>query len=165
MTQPITVSETAGKLLACPFCGSDEIEVQEAPRNIYWANCMGCGAQTHDAKSDEQAIAAWNRRAPSPELSAALEEIERLKGARVRELEWLPESALGFHRAITPFGEYVVMPDLNRHFNEVRWWFGAQQQEGNSAPSVDAAKSAAQRDYAQRITSAVNPTGDDNGTA
>lgn len=76
----------------------------------------------------------------------------------VKPLEWWPESALGFHRATTPFGEYVVMPDLNRHFNEVRWWFGAQREEGNSAPSVDAAKLAIQADFEARIRSALAPT-------
>jgi len=69
------------KLLPCPFCGGEATLTTwpvyeagrpyspEAARKQHYAQCLVCatqqGASSHD--SAEEAIAAWNRRAPEPE--------------------------------------------------------------------------------------------------
>ncbi len=78
-------------------------------------------------------------------------------GVAVRGLEWGPESGLGFFRAPTPFGEYVIMPNLND--GGYTWWFGVQMRDnGRHSPTVDAAKAAAQSHFDAAIRSALEPS-------
>lgn len=60
MTKPDDMTDTQTKLLACPFCGG------AARLYIDWVTCESedCGNQTPGYRSGEEAIAAWNRRAP-----------------------------------------------------------------------------------------------------
>lgn len=57
------------KPLPCPFCGGEAI-VDNDVVGFYWlANCPACGACGPASEtSSADAIAAWNRRAPSPRL-------------------------------------------------------------------------------------------------
>ena len=60
------------ELKACPFCGSDRLEVEDFVSMAY-VTCMGCVARVCDATVDE-AVACWNRRAGDDrsEFAAAL---------------------------------------------------------------------------------------------
>lgn len=55
----------AGDLKKCPFCGSDEIEMNHITpswTDDYWrVGCPWCGAWIEDS-SEENARVAWNRR-------------------------------------------------------------------------------------------------------
>lgn len=57
-------------LLPCPFCGSDDINT-EGPCYTQFM-CNGCGASAYDKSSREEAIVAWNRRAPDATSQAQL---------------------------------------------------------------------------------------------
>ena len=46
----------------CPFCGSLDIEPRGCEPPFY-VGCNDCGAEGPFADSDEEALAAWNRRA------------------------------------------------------------------------------------------------------
>jgi Lar family restriction alleviation protein len=57
------------QLLPCPFCGSDDVELstgyqgescEENARR--YVECIKCAASTEFGRTDEEAIAAWNRR-------------------------------------------------------------------------------------------------------
>jgi Lar family restriction alleviation protein len=53
-------------LAACPFCGGDELSHGHSfPPHQGEVQCHTCDAQIF-AGSEAEAIAAWNRRAPSP---------------------------------------------------------------------------------------------------
>lgn len=73
----------------------------------------------------------------------------------VKELEWSPESGLGFYHAETPFGRYSIRPDLNRRDKVFMWYFANGGVEHGPVPA-DEAKAAAQADYEQRIKSALS---------
>jgi hypothetical protein len=81
-------------------------------------------------------------------------------GVKIKPLEWGPESGLGFHRADTPFGQYVIMTKLPP-IPEVTWWFGIRHGNDKMAPSLAEAKAAAQADYEQRILAALEPRASD----
>ena len=68
----------ADTVLPCPFCGSDDIELQNTWTPSYWLQCQGCCAEVHDnemwndAESHEEhqaskarVLAEWNKRVPS----------------------------------------------------------------------------------------------------
>jgi Lar family restriction alleviation protein len=66
------------ELKPCPHCGlgGDEIELLEDRERVivsHYVYCDGCGARTGYKFSGEAAIAAWNRRAPSPDMREAVE--------------------------------------------------------------------------------------------
>jgi Lar family restriction alleviation protein len=53
------------KLERCPFCGSSLIKqgTKEAPRDqLYFIECINCGAKSGFADRVEDAIEFWNRR-------------------------------------------------------------------------------------------------------
>lgn len=76
--------ESEAKLLPCPFCGSDDLEICNTHTPSYWVECHKCGAEAHGesfkyttkqhndfhskplpppyVKAMKSAIAAWNRR-------------------------------------------------------------------------------------------------------
>jgi Lar family restriction alleviation protein len=71
-------SKATPELLACPFCGSADVELRDG--DAFEVACNNCGARTGKAWSlidgRKRAIAAWNTRHPSeaPAMEAALRE-------------------------------------------------------------------------------------------
>lgn len=69
-----TTPTRAGKaeLLPCPFCltvngyGAWPIALRKSPPGAWYVNCDGCGADGPICDLEADAIAAWNRRSPSP---------------------------------------------------------------------------------------------------
>lgn len=54
------------KLKPCPFCGSDEVEVEHNAHGEFWCYCPACYSRTgtYDQENGYTlAIEAWNRRA------------------------------------------------------------------------------------------------------
>ena len=55
-------------LLACPFCGSDNVEIVETDSGVgglhgeYYGTCWGCYAETSKENTRRKARQAWNRR-------------------------------------------------------------------------------------------------------
>jgi Lar family restriction alleviation protein len=81
-------------LKPCPFCGgkaaTGSIRYSQSPYadglseqlEYFSVNCVSCVATTRSVAgypTESGAIAAWNARAPDPQLSSALSEIERLR--------------------------------------------------------------------------------------
>ena len=73
------------KLSPCPFCGCDDASVGTAGEEPF-VNCPECMASTDQlcgiCETDEEAIAAWNRRS----LSAAVEVVREAASAHYDEL-------------------------------------------------------------------------------
>lgn len=59
------------KLLPCPFCGGEPLTMQDGTVVMIggWIECRRCGARSIDSARVLTAVAAWNRRAPSPDGS------------------------------------------------------------------------------------------------
>jgi uncharacterized Zn finger protein len=45
------------QMIACPFCGSDEVTVHNTHTPYYWAECEGCGAEGPQTRNGD----AWRR--------------------------------------------------------------------------------------------------------
>lgn len=72
----------ANSLEPCPFCGGWAAiavvpEARDAPR-WYYLRCPECLSETKGDKDREAAIAAWNRRAPSPLDEGVRERVARI---------------------------------------------------------------------------------------
>ena len=54
------------ELKPCPFCGNDEIdccyEAEEDVYEFYFCKCKACGATAGFYQTEQEAIAAWNKR-------------------------------------------------------------------------------------------------------
>lgn len=59
------------KLKPCPFCGSDDVVVEETYASGY-VRCRGCGAEGGFRYSHEEAAAAWNSRTNAKKLVARI---------------------------------------------------------------------------------------------
>lgn len=81
---------TRPELAPCPFCGVGT-ESEDGPCANYgirqhygevWFVVCGCptGVQTADFATVEEAIAAWNRRAPAPESRSQLKRLAAQRG-------------------------------------------------------------------------------------
>lgn len=94
------MSDLVKRLELCPFCGSDELsEGYSAPPLAAGVECHNCGAslvlideegRSSAAALEAEAIAAWNRRAESPELARLRSEVE----SRDLQLEVAAKAAL-----------------------------------------------------------------------
>jgi len=63
------------ELSPCPFCGHTMIDLHSSTCSgygplSYWIECCGCYTTTNAYDDEEQAIAAWNRRAGAAALEA-----------------------------------------------------------------------------------------------
>jgi len=89
------------KLNPCPFCGSIDLEVSNTHTPSYWVECHECDAKAHGASFNyttkqhndfhskplprpyvlarKSAIAAWNRRTPTPLAEAREAVVEVVK--------------------------------------------------------------------------------------
>lgn len=56
------------ELLPCPFCGKEprERQLQAWENAVFQIKCWGCMAESGEYEFLNNAIAAWNRRSPSP---------------------------------------------------------------------------------------------------
>lgn len=72
------------ELLSCPFCGGSAFLDHDHACGVSFVACGGCGAVTPACRSDKDAIAAWNRRAPTSEETQT--QIAELKANRDRVL-------------------------------------------------------------------------------
>jgi len=67
--EPSSCVPEAAALKPCPFCGCDDAETYRFMKSgRHWTSCVACGADGPLGVSDTDAIAAWNRRAPSEGL-------------------------------------------------------------------------------------------------
>lgn len=93
------------ELLACPLCGGRSIEhgVAKLAKGTKWraVTCTNCQARTGLYRTSEEAIAAWDRRTPTPvtedvgEAEALVETLwsailDGVPASRSREDEWRP---------------------------------------------------------------------------
>lgn len=54
----------SSELKPCPFCKEQErLFVQRSIGDAYWGKCLECGAEGPIAKTEQEAINAWNQRA------------------------------------------------------------------------------------------------------
>lgn len=56
------------ELIPCPFCGGDDVEIQNSFAGSKKPVCMDCGASLHPSRSEEAAIHEWNTRVYPPEV-------------------------------------------------------------------------------------------------
>ena len=81
-------------LFSCPFCGGSDVSPSS-----FDVKCMECGVEMPGGT--ERAIAAWNRRAPSPDMREAVEALT----ARLDELCAIRcQNDMGFDRETGPLG-------------------------------------------------------------
>ena len=62
-------------LLPCPFCGSNKVQL-DTDVTDFCAWCRECDFTSRFYNDKEKAIAAWNRRTPSPKLELPQEVLE-----------------------------------------------------------------------------------------
>lgn len=84
--------EPGDDVLPCPFCGSENVELNNSWTASYWVECLECEGRAHgkafgtDCTPKEltlrhnklakaSALAAWNRRDSSPERERLFEEL------------------------------------------------------------------------------------------
>jgi hypothetical protein len=141
---------------ACPFCGEPTTaEIEDNGSGCFWVICDnvkdGCGCEGPYKHSEEDAIAAWNRRAATSKPVA--EAVKVKPQCTIKPLEW-EEGAPGTYKQIaeSPFGHYSVW-----EINGTACW---SPWKSGSGAIVDGglveAKAAAQADYEQRIMSALS---------
>lgn len=81
---------TTPELLPCPFCGDNRASTYHV-RDGRVSMCPACGAKSGSQfngpldlpSADDRAIAAWNRRTPSPEVAALIAEARREERERM----------------------------------------------------------------------------------
>jgi len=50
------------KVLSCPFCGCNKVDLCRTNVNACWVACVSCGAEAESDPKREDAIRNWNRR-------------------------------------------------------------------------------------------------------
>lgn len=120
---PAATAVPPPELAACPFCGRDDPCTVLKGRAAY-VECRGCGVATSVAKSDVDAIAAWNRRhAPAA--------IERADGWRTIDSAPKDGTAVLVMRDIWPGTASGRAEKCNGHNTCVaEWWAGGESTEG-----------------------------------
>lgn len=103
MTQPeASKPESAAvELLPCPFCGGRAISHRN-PGLARWAvSCTQCDCKplNHCARTEAEAIAAWNKRVPATALTALTERVERMEGENRALKDWLSMAIAEMSRA------------------------------------------------------------------
>ncbi|MEE0145942.1 MAG: Lar family restriction alleviation protein [Senegalimassilia anaerobia] len=65
------------KLEPCPFCGSEDVTCERF-EDVYYVECLSCGAKVESYNGAEAAVACWNARAiDRDELLKVADECER----------------------------------------------------------------------------------------
>jgi Lar family restriction alleviation protein len=85
-----TMNTGAASLLPCPFCGSAARLQPAFGNDLWWVACATCDFETNPQKTREATVAAWNRRATTPQADAAPSgmHVAALLAAR----DWLTDS-------------------------------------------------------------------------
>jgi hypothetical protein len=68
-------------LFSCPFCGGSDVSPSS-----FDVKCMECGVEMPGGT--ERAIAAWNRRVPSPDMREAVEALTLMRDRLLQNGEW-----------------------------------------------------------------------------
>ena len=57
--------DDAASLARCPFCGSDDLTIQDLSIGaaMAWVRCLGCRSSGPLRETPAEAVAAWNERA------------------------------------------------------------------------------------------------------
>lgn len=50
------------KLLPCPFCESDDVDILMNSSGGHYCECLSCGARTIDSITKVRVVEYWNRR-------------------------------------------------------------------------------------------------------
>lgn len=53
---------SVAEIKPCPFCGSEEVHTAINTIDNWFVMCEGCGASGRDERTEEKAIASWNKR-------------------------------------------------------------------------------------------------------
>lgn len=96
------------KLKPCPLCGSDEVKLVQPPHQNY-IECLECEATGPNLPTDEDAIAAWNRREPHAKLVAALKASLPLleENQECLERSYMPEPSETEAEMLTAYSEAI----------------------------------------------------------
>lgn len=76
------MSIKSGALLACPFCGSNDVSIEETDSGIgglhgeYYGTCWCCCAETSKEDTRQNARRAWNRRIANAGITGRKERSE-----------------------------------------------------------------------------------------
>ncbi|WP_424140903.1 Lar family restriction alleviation protein, partial [Roseomonas chloroacetimidivorans] len=113
-------------LASCPFCGGEAFSHAIEPHShgpvasfmpdhpgSGYVECMGCSAGIAEA-TEAEAIAAWNRRTPTP--SAAVEQAGASSGEAAREAG-IPQSVVRDLMKRAGYDDSRPHPDCYTHFS------------------------------------------------
>lgn len=82
-TAPFGAADVTDALLPCPFCGSAANGPASDSYGCWIVGCNQCDMEaTRVFETPEEGIAAWNRRAPSPERAQLEEALHKLRLAQ-----------------------------------------------------------------------------------
>lgn len=102
-------------LASCPFCLSEVVECSplQLPTviNGHQACCGSCGACGPEEPNMELAVAAWNRRAPSPSEARLAEAVEVLK--RIEAVKYPAIETIYAHRVMIDYARDQARSFLN----------------------------------------------------
>ncbi len=65
------------KILSCPFCGYEMVDICRTNENACWVECVNCGGKSESAATREEAIANWNRRSNIPRLAQVNDDMDK----------------------------------------------------------------------------------------
>jgi len=111
VTDDKPIAEAVPELGPCPFCGTsmDPFVVQQSAfgrlGERFMVCCDGCDAMGPATDEMEDAIAAWNRRAPPDLVRALVEALEEAMDSRAQDLAeaehpgWYDRARDALHRA------------------------------------------------------------------
>ena len=111
-------------LFSCPFCGGSDVSPSS-----FDVKCMECGVEMPGGT--ERAIAAWNRRAPSPDMREVVEALARHREDREYVIGWND----GFDHALTKIVALQFPTMLRKMWSgsEVQAWLDARVKEARAA--------------------------------